>query len=463
MRIPRHFPATPGDLAQFVLRNINSQQAQVVARFDRTLDAARISRAIRLAMDAEPVLGCRFEERWYRPRWVRREDLDQLNYCDVVETNDVDAAIDEFQLAELDPRRDPLLQARLVRSGGDVLLLKMSHVAGDGFSFGKACGIVRRFYDELAINPGFQPASNLFPRDSGPLLAELSGKQRRELLRRLWGSRRSGPLWPFSRAEGQGSAIGKWDIASETIEATTVDGAARFGRRHAATLTVVVLAALSTALQRLRPSRDETGPMVTLTVNQRHLLRGDAQLQSPCANLSGPARLCSPRLVDDDLSAILAGLNEQYRELHKAKCLGLLSPATVLSMSPFRQIVAAIPFATLKRRAERNLLRGGEPDGLRCSLSMIGDADPDSFRYDGCSALDVRAIGPSFRKLAFSVVASRYQGRLTLVLGTSDELMPADEAKKVLHGMRRALEEMAELSTVATAPAVMGSKREVPC
>lgn len=463
MRIPRHFPATPGDLAQFVLRGINSQQAQVIARFDRTLDAARISRAIRLAMDAEPVLGCRFEERWYRPRWVRREDLDQLSYCDVVETNDVDAAIDEFQLAELDPRRDPLLQARLVRNGGDVLLLKMSHVAGDGFSFGKACGIVRRFYDELAMKPVFPPASNLAPRDSRPLLDELTRKQQRELLRRLWRSRQSGPLWPYAPQKNCGATTGQWDIARETVDAATVDGAARFGRRHAATLTVVVLAALSTALQRLRPSRDETGPMVTLTVNQRHLLRGDAQLQSPCANLSGPARLCSPRLVDDDLSAILAGLNEQYRDIHRAKCLGLLSPATVLSMSPFRQIAAVLPFATLKRRAERNLLNVQEPDGLRCSLSMIGDVDTDSFRYDGHPALDVYAIGPLFRKLAFSVVASRYQGRLTLVLGTSDELMPADDAEKLLQSMRLALEGMAELSKVTTALPAVESQQEVPC
>lgn len=463
MRIPRHFSATPGDLAQFVLRGINSQQAQIVARFDRMLDAARLSRAIRLAMDAEPVLGCRFEERWYRPRWVRRDDLELLSFCDVVETINVDAAIDEFQRTELDPRHDPLLQARLVRNGGDVLLLKMSHVAGDGFSFGKVCGIVRRFYDELALKPVLPPASNLAPRDSGPLLAELTRGQRRDLLRRLWQSRQSGPLWPSASQKNCETATGKWDIARETIDRETIDGAARFGRRHAATLTVVVLAALSTALQRLRPSRDKTGPMVTLTVNQRHLLRGDAQSESPCANLSGPARLCSPRLVDGDFSAILAGLNEQYRELHKAKCLGLLSPATVLSMRPFRQIVAAIPFAPLKRRVERNLLRGGEPEGLRCSLSMIGEIAPDSFRYDGCSALDVHAIGPLFRKLAFSVVASRYQGRLTLVLGTSDELMPAEEAKTVLHGIRRALEEMAELSKNATVLAAAESKREVPC
>jgi NRPS condensation-like uncharacterized protein len=339
----------------------------------------------------------------------------------------------------------------------------MSHVAGDGFSFGKVCGIVRRLYDELAINPALQPVSNLALRDSRPLLAELSRKQRRELLRRLWQSRQSGPLWPYAPQGNREAASGKWDIARETIDAATVDGAARFGRRHAATLTVIMLTALATALQRLRPNFDETGPMVTLTVNQRHLLRGDAQSQSPCANLSGPVRLCSPRLVDDNLAEILTGLNEQYRDIHRAKCLGLLSPATVLSMSPFRQIVAATPFATLKRRAERNLLNGQEPDGLRSSLSMIGDVDADSFRYDGHPALDVHAIGPLFRKLAFSVVASRYRGQVTLALGTSDELMPSDEAKNLLQGMRRALEDMAELSKAATALPAVGPQQEVPC
>ena len=53
----------------------------MVLPFAVPLDEARLGRAARLMLDAEPILGCRFEPDPVRPVWRRRDDLDRERWC----------------------------------------------------------------------------------------------------------------------------------------------------------------------------------------------------------------------------------------------------------------------------------------------------------------------------------------------------------------------------------------------
>lgn len=54
----------------------NDKQGRSVVTFDGHVDANRMVRAVRLTLDAEPILGCGFVERPRRLCWERRDDLD---------------------------------------------------------------------------------------------------------------------------------------------------------------------------------------------------------------------------------------------------------------------------------------------------------------------------------------------------------------------------------------------------
>ena len=79
--IPDRFPAPPLDWLEYVARNVADQQLHCVIVFDKHVDAERMSQAVLLTLDAEPVLGCRFVYDRHRPYWERRHDLDRLTLC----------------------------------------------------------------------------------------------------------------------------------------------------------------------------------------------------------------------------------------------------------------------------------------------------------------------------------------------------------------------------------------------
>ena len=99
-----------------------------------------MARAVRLTMDAEPVLGCRFVKHPWRPYWERRDDLDRLHLCSVVEPQDPESELWRFIAMPLDPYEDSQVQVRIFRSGTDTLCVRLDHLAADG-----AGAILRRY------------------------------------------------------------------------------------------------------------------------------------------------------------------------------------------------------------------------------------------------------------------------------------------------------------------------------
>src|SRR5690606_19405697 len=121
-------PASLGDLSQYLMRWNNSQEMQLVLKLSGYVDASLLNRVIRMLADCQPVIGCRFVEHWYRPYWERRPDLDSIDFCQVVNTADAEAALDQYMTTPNDPRTDPVFEARIFRSDRDILCFKSSHV-----------------------------------------------------------------------------------------------------------------------------------------------------------------------------------------------------------------------------------------------------------------------------------------------------------------------------------------------
>ncbi|HEY7386956.1 MAG TPA: hypothetical protein VH640_00480, partial [Bryobacteraceae bacterium] len=131
LKIPQRLPAVALDRLMYVNRLCYDPQLHYVLKLEGRLDEARVRRAVRLAMDAEPVFGCRYVPR-KKPFWERRNDLDSLPLCEVVETTEVQRELERFAARPSDATRDPLVEIRIVRGASDSLCLKVSHVPADG-------------------------------------------------------------------------------------------------------------------------------------------------------------------------------------------------------------------------------------------------------------------------------------------------------------------------------------------
>ena len=66
-------PATWQDCLNYSVRYVRftNSTIQAVIHFRDKLDAVRLARAVKLSVDAEPVLSCKFIEREDRPFWQR--------------------------------------------------------------------------------------------------------------------------------------------------------------------------------------------------------------------------------------------------------------------------------------------------------------------------------------------------------------------------------------------------------
>ncbi len=71
--IPDTTPATSQDCFNYSVRYVRftNSTIQAVIHFRGKPDTVRLARAVKLSVDAEPVLGCKFIEREDRPFWQR--------------------------------------------------------------------------------------------------------------------------------------------------------------------------------------------------------------------------------------------------------------------------------------------------------------------------------------------------------------------------------------------------------
>ncbi len=163
-RIPKRLPAHTSEKAIHSMTPLFLPQIHLMLEFDGSLDANRLARALRLCLDAEPVLGCRFVPRWFSPYWERVPD-EQIEPDLLLREDSGPGSPDRFLGEDLDPLKGPQLKALLTTGErGDRLILKASHHAVDAGGTKEIGYLLARLYRELGTNPGLRPQPNLGSR-----------------------------------------------------------------------------------------------------------------------------------------------------------------------------------------------------------------------------------------------------------------------------------------------------------
>ena len=129
--IPRRLPSRFIDEFIHITTPFFVPQIQLLVDVDGRLDPARLAGALRLCLDAEPVLGCRYVPRWIRPYWERlsAQALDGAELLREEHTggDDRSTALERFLVEPLSGTDGPQLRALLVHDeAGDQLVLKVS-------------------------------------------------------------------------------------------------------------------------------------------------------------------------------------------------------------------------------------------------------------------------------------------------------------------------------------------------
>ena len=157
--IPKHFRAQFTDRFANFIRGIGVMMIQMELEFNSHLDIDRLSKALDLTLDAEPVLGCRFVTRWWRPYWERLD----AGSRDVLAIAEDTREYEGFKHSPIDPYTGPQIKACLLRTTDrDLLLIKVAHEVSDASGVKQIAKMISSTYSALAHDPEYRPEPNIY-------------------------------------------------------------------------------------------------------------------------------------------------------------------------------------------------------------------------------------------------------------------------------------------------------------
>lgn len=388
--MPSRLPAVFGDQALYLMRLMGDMQLHCVVSLDGRIDEGRLSRAMRLVMDAEPVVGCRYELRWWKPRWVRREDLDGLTLCEVREigpSDRLEREVRDYLADPTDPCVDPMLTAKILRlgNGTDTVCFKLNHLMADAGGTKELMYLLASIYNNLGKDPAYRPEPNLRGRRTFRQLKERFGfKDRLKIWRRAARNHRMRVKprvhWSVpTSGEAKGPEAPGRTYLFLRVGPDTFRAIRAFGLERNATINDVVVAALYRALlDELRPGPDVPLRMITTADLRRYLKTGQAEA---ICNLSGFVYLNLGTGPDLSFEELVDRVRDQMTEL-KADMIGL-GDSVVLPA-----FLRAIPFGWLQRVARRLFLEKPPAMHLEPGLTNMGRIDPARLVFQGLNVRD---------------------------------------------------------------------------
>lgn len=183
MMRPRLF-ASSEDLANYVIGKKASLHYQIfcVLEVDGKLDISLLMLAAKWAYQAGTVLNCQLVVDAEQPYWKHRLSYNRQEICSMVETEDIDYAIQSFMSVSLDPCQDALVQVRLFRkSSQDYLCVKISHACSDAVGVKEYVALLAEAYNALAKGQAFTHKPVTMRRDLKLILEHLGLNNYQEL------------------------------------------------------------------------------------------------------------------------------------------------------------------------------------------------------------------------------------------------------------------------------------------
>jgi NRPS condensation-like uncharacterized protein len=232
------------DQFHYAIREILEPQIHHILYLDGFIDEKLLARAIQLTLTMEPVLGCRFIIRPWRPYWIERDDIDSIPFYSLVNTEDIQQELHNFMKIPLDPCQGPQFHVRIVRShNNDTLCFKINHLVTDGTGFQEHTYLLATIYQELVKNPLYKPAT--YGKYDRNILQVLKQFNLIEIIQSFRHPVFPKPDWGFPWINE--------DVKERTFNVRTIDREQfqkikAYGHQHKASLNDIVIAAFYRAL-----------------------------------------------------------------------------------------------------------------------------------------------------------------------------------------------------------------------
>ncbi len=374
----------------------------------RSFSREQLERAVRATIEDFPVLGCRYEPRFWRDQWVRAAEP----VSEMVHINATDEDIETQTRAWVDRPLDvvrsrPLRIVSCQRPAGSRLVISIAHTAVDG---GGAMAIAQVLGSHLyGVRPPYPVEKR---RDIGPAFERLRWYHlpvlAADIAKTLAQPLEMARVPP--RERGFGSAGPGTDGAGKPYWRQLVVTAEQLGRfkKRCKAQGASVNDGLVAALARVAASRSSRGPVAVLyTMDLRRYLK-------------------RPRLIATNFSAMLTAFVPRRKLGSLDTTLTAVSKVTTGHRKRFDGLAMVLTGAAMLASAPHRLahwiVRGASqivvelPSSRALMLSNVGRLDEGLAAF-GQDIEDLAIIGPDMKNVAVpTVVAFGFRGQLRLLL-----------------------------------------------
>ncbi|MGD8190766.1 condensation domain-containing protein [Brevibacillus ginsengisoli] len=400
---PLRFPVTGQDLFNYLAGYFASDhQLQVVLTFNNTLNETLMAKAVRATLELEPVLGCCFVEDQPTSYWQRREDLDTINLCSVVQTDDVEAAIQDFLTTPLNSLKDPQVQVRIIRSNYDVLCIKMDHSSTDGGGLKEYVQLLASVYSECCADPEYWPSFRQEARrDQGQIWEPLQITDPASVWDR---TRNVAPTWSFPSQPGVDSNPAH---VIRRIADSHYSRLVAFAREKGGTVNDLLLTAFYRAFFTITGVQTSDPMAVQVSVDLRRYL--PTRHADAISNLSGAEIMQLAYQPEEPFEGTLTRVAHQMNQ-HKNNQPGV-------QIGIVMELLAGLGYSGFYNWYQDARRQALESNCFSPLLSNVGILHDQPITFGPLAAVDGYFVSPCFWAPAFMTGASSYNGVLTLTVG----------------------------------------------
>ncbi|WP_010245556.1 condensation domain-containing protein [Acetivibrio cellulolyticus] len=425
-------PAYAHDYGNYVARyGMGNFQIQVVMKLDGKLDFDMLSRAVRLSVDAEPVLGCKFVEH-NPPYFKRREDIDNSKLCIMEETENTEEALHKFLESPLDMDRDFMVKVKLIRSGeNDTLVVKLNHTCSDGAGTKDYILLLSHIYSCLYKDGIYVPKPSVRSRADHEKAFKVLGIKHPELDPSVVESPKT--VWPFHWKCGGEKDITPFVICQ--LPNGQLDILSKYAKERGATLNDLILTAFYRAMFKLTNPPYGIPMDMGVTIDLRRYLPDNKA--EAIRNFSGGVVLRIARLFGEPFEGTLMRV-KSIMNRKKGKNPGYQS-ATGAERAEKMDFLKYLAFSKFMSKTS-------EVTSQNCNfcspgLSNVGIISKSPIKFGENAVSEAYFIPPVVRPPAFLLVASSYNGIMTLAVGYYKGATSKSKIEKLLNKIKSELME----------------------
>lgn len=423
--IPGVLPVTGHDIFNYVAKfGTANFQIQAVMKFNGQLNPYTLLKAVRLSIEAEPVLGSRIIEN--NPPYWKLRDLDKTKFCSFEKTTDSEQAVQYFLQQKLDMDDDPMLQLKLISDGfNDTLCIKINHSCCDGTGTKEYLNLLSEIYSTLEHGENYMPKPKNRSRIDQDRLFSFLGINNPES---VWNGQLDLPknMWPFPWLQGKPVTY-RVSVCKLSKEYFSV--ISKYAKARGATINDMILTAVYRAMFGITGIQPNIPMDISITADLRRYLAD--QKTEGIRNFSGGVDTKLESLGNEPFEGTLLRVASMMNEIKKnlpglQSAVGLERVEKAIFSETLSYYLSAAQNTTFTEK---------------CSpvVSNLGFINKSLLKFGDTYVTDAYIVPPAVSAPGILLCIGTYNNEMTMAMSHYEEQVYSEDIKRLLYTVRKEL------------------------